>query len=233
VSSPVKKKKLDPYKVDKKYLYPHGVAPPLKNCRKRRFRKTLKKKYVEAPEIEKEVKRLLRVDYEAVSVKWEVITEDELNANKLGEAGQSNPDVKPSACGDFTNDPKELGLDLSDSEDEGRHKDDMDMDSDDNSRMSGGADDSRMSDSATASKASSSKVAGPTQFTKEMFKQEKTTKQDLANEMRMQMMHLLSKRKDLEHNISNCPNEALKNRFRSELSSVNTEIKRLESSGYN
>ena len=52
----MKKKKLDPYKVDKKYLYPHGVAPPMKNCRKRRFRKTLKKKYVEAPEIEKEVR---------------------------------------------------------------------------------------------------------------------------------------------------------------------------------
>ena len=86
---------------------------------------------------------MLRVDYEAVSVKWEVITEEELSANKGGEAGQSNSDVKPSACGDFTNDPKELGLDLSDSEDEGRHKDDMDMDSDENSRMSGGADDSR------------------------------------------------------------------------------------------
>jgi transcription initiation factor TFIID subunit 7 len=28
---------------------------PLKNCRKRRFRKTWRKKYVEAPEIEKEV----------------------------------------------------------------------------------------------------------------------------------------------------------------------------------
>ena len=38
-NSPIKKKKLDPYKVDKKYLYPHGVAAPLKNCRKRRFRK--------------------------------------------------------------------------------------------------------------------------------------------------------------------------------------------------
>jgi transcription initiation factor TFIID subunit 7 len=31
-------------KVDKKYLYPHGITPPLKNVRKRRFRKTLKKK---------------------------------------------------------------------------------------------------------------------------------------------------------------------------------------------
>ena len=94
-----------------------------------------------APEIEKEVKRLLRVDYEAVSVKWEVITEEELNSNKGGEAGQSNPDVKPSASGDFTNDPKDLGLDLSDSEDEGRHG--VDMDSDENSRMSATADDSR------------------------------------------------------------------------------------------
>ena len=67
ISSPAKKKK-DPNKVDRKFLYPHGIAPPLKNCRKRRFRKTLKKKYVEAPEIEKEVKRLLRVDNEAVGI---------------------------------------------------------------------------------------------------------------------------------------------------------------------
>jgi len=93
--SPLKKKQ-DPHKVDKKYLYRHGLCPPLKNCRKRRFRKTLKKKYVDAPEIEKEVKRLLRVDNEAYQVKWEVITEEELNANKGGEAGKDNPDVKPS-----------------------------------------------------------------------------------------------------------------------------------------
>lgn len=52
-------KKKDPNKVDKKYLWPHGITPPLKNVRKRRFRKTLRKKYVEAPEIEKEVLFLL------------------------------------------------------------------------------------------------------------------------------------------------------------------------------
>ena len=115
----------------------------MKNCRKRRFRKTLKKKYVEAPEIEKEVKRLLRVDYEAVSVKWEVITEEELQSNKGGEAGSNNPDVKPSVSGDcVNNDSKDLGLDLSDSDDDGRHGDDA-MDSDENSRMSATADDSR------------------------------------------------------------------------------------------
>lgn len=58
---------IDPNKVDKKYLWPHGITPPAKNVRRRRFRKTLKKKYVEAPEIEKEVKRLLRIDNDAVS----------------------------------------------------------------------------------------------------------------------------------------------------------------------
>lgn len=72
-------KKYDPNKVDKKYLYRHGICPPLKNCRKRRFRKTMKKKYIEAPEIEKEVRRLFRVDEEAVSVKWELIDEEEVS----------------------------------------------------------------------------------------------------------------------------------------------------------
>lgn len=56
--SPNKNKKKDPNKVDKKYLWPHGITPPCKNIRKRRFRKTLKKKFVEAPEIEKEVRTL-------------------------------------------------------------------------------------------------------------------------------------------------------------------------------
>lgn len=73
--SPVKNKKKDPLKVDKKFLWPHGVTPPTKNVRKRRFRKTLKKKSIEAPEIEKEVKRLLRADNEAVSFTWEVVDE--------------------------------------------------------------------------------------------------------------------------------------------------------------
>jgi transcription initiation factor TFIID subunit 7 len=81
---PPKQRKKDPNKVDKKYLWPHGIAPPLKNVRRRRFRKTLKKKYVEAPEIEKEVKRLLRVDNDAVAVKWEVLSEDACLASASG-----------------------------------------------------------------------------------------------------------------------------------------------------
>jgi hypothetical protein len=49
----------------------------------------------------------------------------------------------------------------------------------------------------------------------------------------MQMIHMQSKKKELEHNIANCPNEALKNRFRAELLSVATGLKRLEAGGFN
>lgn len=80
--SPTKNKKKDPFKVDKKFLWPHGITPPTKNVRKRRFRKTLKKKNIEAPEIEKEVKRLLRADNEAVSFTWEIINEEEERGDK-------------------------------------------------------------------------------------------------------------------------------------------------------
>ncbi|XP_004447630.1 transcription initiation factor TFIID subunit 7-like [Dasypus novemcinctus] len=74
----------------KKYVWKHGITPPLKNVRKKRFRKTTKKlidfkqieeisftEYIESPDVEKEVKRLLCSDAEAVSARWEVIAEDE------------------------------------------------------------------------------------------------------------------------------------------------------------
>lgn len=48
------------------------VTPPMKNVRRRRFRKTKKKKYMDAPEVERELKRLLRADLEAHSVRYEV-----------------------------------------------------------------------------------------------------------------------------------------------------------------
>ncbi|XP_058515182.1 transcription initiation factor TFIID subunit 7-like [Ochotona princeps] len=71
----------------KTYAWKHGITPPLKNVRKRRFRKITKKtadvnqfeeisftEYVDSPEVEKEVKRLLCSDAEAVSARWEVIS---------------------------------------------------------------------------------------------------------------------------------------------------------------
>lgn len=94
--STAKNKKKDPYKVDKKFLWPHGVTPPTKNIRRRRFRKTLRKKFVEAPEIEKEVKRLLRADNEAVSVTWEIIDEedDQLSKPEPSPASSYKPEKR-------------------------------------------------------------------------------------------------------------------------------------------
>jgi len=240
VESPNKKKK-DPNKVDKKFIYPHGIGPPLKNCRKRRFRKTLKKKYVEAPEIEKEVKRLLRADNEAISVNWEVITESELSANKGGEAGKDNPDVHPTLSGTITNDHKDLGLDLSSDEDEGPR--DFEMDSEENSRLSVGEDsrfDSRMSDSisqATGSMSTSiSKPAAestplPVQFTSSMFAPATPPpahlkpRSEVEQDSRAEMLLLKSRMKELEHNIKTCNNIPLKEKFKQNLKEIKQQIK--------
>ena len=97
----------------------------------------------------------------------------------------------------------------------------------------------RMSDSVsnatTTQKSSPVAVAGPTQFSKEMFAPpgpstsapppppsgwNTLSRQDQLAELRMQMMLMQSKKEELEYNIANCPNEALKNRFRAELLSV-------------
>uniref|UniRef100_A0A5F5PHX4 TATA-box binding protein associated factor 7 like n=1 Tax=Equus caballus TaxID=9796 RepID=A0A5F5PHX4_HORSE len=71
---------------EKKYVWKHGITPPLKNVRKKRFRKTKQKltdveetnltEYIESPDVEKEVKKLLCSDAEAISARWEVIGED-------------------------------------------------------------------------------------------------------------------------------------------------------------
>ncbi|CAL1277452.1 unnamed protein product [Larinioides sclopetarius] len=83
--SPKKKEK----DKDKRYMLPHGITAPLKNVRKRRFRKTLKKKYVDLPDVEKEVKRLLRTDTEALHVRYEIVNaEDEKADAKNNEHGE-------------------------------------------------------------------------------------------------------------------------------------------------
>lgn len=197
--SPNKAKKKDPNKVDKKFLWPHGVTPPCKNVRKRRFRKTLKKKYVEAPEIEKEVKRLLRVDNDAVNVKYEIINEDEeqtkgSSASSQKEQSQENEESKQSE-GQTSKAQKNESLD-SDGEGEtaltsqvaprdvGEHdifggevssSDDEEnqnvRDMEENSRLS--ADDSRLSD-FSMSVATTDKMI--TEFNKSMFNSPKSLK---------------------------------------------------------
>lgn len=63
----------------REFLFPHGITPPLKNVRKRRFRKTLKKKYVDFSEIEKEVRRLFKFDCDAIESRFEIVEENKLD----------------------------------------------------------------------------------------------------------------------------------------------------------
>ncbi|XP_049775665.1 transcription initiation factor TFIID subunit 7 [Schistocerca cancellata] len=179
---PVKTKKKDPNKVDKKFLWPHGITPPLKNVRKRRFRKTLKKKYVEAPEIEKEVKRLLRVDNEAVSVKWEVICDDDKakvikpfsNIDENSETGPTrNVDTSIETSNPHSVDVAEheiFGEAVSDSEEE-ETKINVTEFEEETSRPS--ADDSHMSDSTSLQGLSASRDRLVTEFTTDMFSAER------------------------------------------------------------
>ncbi|XP_003793008.1 transcription initiation factor TFIID subunit 7-like [Otolemur garnettii] len=76
---------------EKKFIWNHGITLPLKNVRKRRFRKTSKKKYFESLDVEKEVKRLLSADAEAVSIRWEIIAEDETKETKNQGLDISSP----------------------------------------------------------------------------------------------------------------------------------------------
>lgn len=50
------------------YNFPHGLTPPLKHVRKRRFRKKLSKRAIE--EVEREVERLLEIDATAEDVQY-------------------------------------------------------------------------------------------------------------------------------------------------------------------
>uniref|UniRef100_A0A0R3RQQ5 TAFII55_N domain-containing protein n=1 Tax=Elaeophora elaphi TaxID=1147741 RepID=A0A0R3RQQ5_9BILA len=93
-------------KRERMWQWPHGLTPPMKSVRKRRFRKTKKKKYMDAPEVERELKRLLRADIEATSSRWEIVTPEEdtkkvdtpavpMEALVLGEISNSDEETSP------------------------------------------------------------------------------------------------------------------------------------------
>ncbi|CAH8569603.1 unnamed protein product [Heterobilharzia americana] len=79
---------------NREFQFLHGITPPLKNVLHRRFRKTRRKRFVDMPKIEKEVKQLLRADLQAVNVKWEVIWTDPpapmIRANAKNNLGTLN-----------------------------------------------------------------------------------------------------------------------------------------------
>uniref|UniRef100_H3BC06 TATA-box binding protein associated factor 7 n=1 Tax=Latimeria chalumnae TaxID=7897 RepID=H3BC06_LATCH len=124
---------------EKKFIWNHGITLPLKNVRKRRFRKTARKKYIESPDVEKELKRLLSTDAEAKFIGWEVIAEDETkeadNHGSLPSLDASSPGMsghKQSHASSLERDElREIFNDISssseDEENEGDRHDDEDL----------------------------------------------------------------------------------------------------------
>jgi len=248
--SPVKNKKKDPNKVDKKYLYPHGITPSLKNVRKRRFRKTLKKKNVELPEIEKEVKRLLRVDNEAVNVKWEIVECEEAEPEK--ESGHETPKGKKAGASSgkskaskatSENIPVDehhiFGEEVSDSEEEDVNVTVRDLDVDDtrlsedsrsrfsdsNSMMQGlSASNSRL---MTEFKSNMFDPAGPSTSSQQLDEESSDfidtkdiSDSNRINEIRRELYELRNQQSQIEQDIQKIDNKTLKERLQEELDNI-------------
>ncbi|KNC81683.1 hypothetical protein SARC_06013, partial [Sphaeroforma arctica JP610] len=63
----------------KQYVWPHGITPPLKNVRKRRWRKTAPNKFNQEQDVVNEVRNLRMADHKAVSYSYEVIDVNDLD----------------------------------------------------------------------------------------------------------------------------------------------------------
>ncbi|KAI3413582.1 transcription initiation factor TFIID subunit 7 [Globodera pallida] len=100
-----------------RYQWPDGICPPLKNVRRKRFRKIKKKRYMDVADVERELKRLLRSDLEAVSVRWEVVAATEAEDVEMKQTQPTNVEKNEEVASQH-DDLYEYGLSLSESEDE-------------------------------------------------------------------------------------------------------------------
>ncbi|XP_078682804.1 transcription initiation factor TFIID subunit 7-like isoform X1 [Branchiostoma floridae x Branchiostoma belcheri] len=229
---------------DKKFLHNHGVTPALKNVRKRRFRKTMKKKYIESPDVEKEVKRLLKVDNEAVNVRWEVIADDE-NENKeqkpeVNLGGLEIPSPSSSAAvvqgGEasmtFDNDLHELFKDVSSSdEEEGEEMRPPPNEEEDVNIMD--SEDEASRGAAGEGKSQSGKAVPSTSGTKMERKQETNTSDRGSLQTQLQQLESdlarLQEKRNLQEEIARgVGNEALRQRFQADVHTIRAEEARKE-----
>eukprot|EP00058_Branchiostoma_floridae_P026239 XP_002611729.1 hypothetical protein BRAFLDRAFT_128732 [Branchiostoma floridae] len=231
---------------DKKFLYNHGITPALKNVRKRRFRKTMKKKYIESPDVEKEVKRLLKVDNEAVNVRWEVIADDE-NENKeqkpvVNLGGLEIPSPSSSAAvvqgGEtsmsmtFDNDLHELFKDVSSSdEEEGEESRPAPAEEEEVNIMD--SEDEASKGAAGEGKSQSGKAVPSTSGAKMERKQETSTSdkgglQTQLQQLESDLARLREKRNLQEEIVRGVGNEDLRQRFQADLNNIRAEEARKE-----
>ncbi|KAI7908226.1 TAFII55 protein conserved region-domain-containing protein [Cokeromyces recurvatus] len=117
------------------YSFPHGLTPPLKHVRKRRFRKKLSKRAIE--EVEREVERLLEIDATAEDVQYEVVDNREMEMEVESDAGTQDIDIDDDV--DESESDEDLAaaidrdLEMMDEEDEDNEDEDDEDDDDDES----------------------------------------------------------------------------------------------------
>lgn len=217
--------------------------------RKRRFRKTLKKKNVELPEIEKEVKRLLRVDNEAVSVKWEIVEceDQQISESDVPKKGEKQKGRGSKQVKEIPVDERRIfGEELSDSEEDEETVRDVDVEE---TRLSEDSR-SRFSDSNSMQLHNQSLTQShhlPTEFDKDMFGEPSTSsfnmsqyeesldsKQSTVNErigeLKRELNEIRQNQARVEQEIQTIDNKKLKERMQEDLYKYmnDIEIKEME-----
>lgn len=214
----------------------------------------MKKKNVELPEIEKEVKRLLRTDNEAVNVKWEIVeSEEPVEAeqgrespvkSKKEQASTSKGHAKHKAKENLPVDEHHIfGEELSDSEEENVNAVVPDIDIED-TRLS---EDSRFSDSNSMMQgmqsASNSQLPliDQTEFSSSMFEEDVagTSSQNIDEEsvdfltskensmilnLRSELQELRASQAQIEQEIQTIDNKKLKERLQDDLENIMGKI---------
>ncbi|XP_023675653.1 transcription initiation factor TFIID subunit 7 [Paramormyrops kingsleyae] len=203
---------------DKKFVWNHGITCPLKNTRKRRFRKTAKKKYIESPDVEKEVKRLLSTDAEAVSVRWEVIAEDETKEPDT-HGSLANLDSSPGTSGHKLphgssvqrDELREMFNDISSSEDE---EDEGDRHEDEDLNIMDTEDDleRQLQEKLNESDGTRDEGDSNSQIVMEYQMQ--------INSVKTKLQETRARKKQQEDLIMKVENQALKNRFQAILNEI-------------
>ncbi|XP_071950417.1 transcription initiation factor TFIID subunit 7-like [Antedon mediterranea] len=202
----------NPNKVDKKFLWNHGITPPLKNVRKRRFRKTAKKKYIESPDIEKEVKRLLRMDSTAIKIRWEMLPDKDGKEDTKNESQMDG------------NDWKQIFEEVSSSENEEEEEDVNIMELED-SRQD--MEEFKGQNVTSTLESLEAIVSQDETLTEDSMLQENEFVKRYA-ELEQQMTELNQKKRMQEEAIANVDNVMLKQRFQSKLDEVLLEMKKHE-----
>ncbi|CDS08034.1 hypothetical protein LRAMOSA01983 [Lichtheimia ramosa] len=107
------------------YTFDHGITPPLKHVRRRRFRQKLSKRAIE--EVEREVERLLEVDATAEDVQYEVFDNREMEMESDAATQDIDIDSESESDEDLA---AAIDRDLEELEEEDREDDNEDEDED-------------------------------------------------------------------------------------------------------